>query len=144
LECGTNYIQGGVEDTRGQLENKSEDFFAQDVEIQVADGNGRKIVYRAKLDTGSDVNLMASNVHGALGYALRQYDGSLESFHSSSVQPLGVVNGVEFNFEGLPKTYEEKFLVFDTEKFDVLIGEPFIKKHKLYIRNKDVLPRSAG
>ncbi|KAH0558752.1 hypothetical protein GP486_004602 [Trichoglossum hirsutum] len=120
--------------------NHSDDStYIKDVDLQIAKGCGKKIRRRAVLDTGAQVNIMARDVHEDLGYPLEPYDRLISPFNSPPIRPLGVVKGVEWNFRRHAKTYSEDFFVFETDQFDTLIGKPFIKTHRLYNPNPEVL-----
>jgi hypothetical protein len=120
--------------------NHSDDsIYTKDIDLQIENGGGNKIRRRAVLDTGASVNIMARDVQEALRYPLEPFDGYIRPFNSDPIRPLGVVRGVEWNFRRHAKTYSEEFYVFETDQFDTLIGKPFIKAHRLYEQNPEVL-----
>lgn len=95
----------------------------------------------AKLDTGSEFDVMSQDVYNVLDVKMDVYDGPpIKGFGNTYTKPLGQVK-VDWRVSQKYKTYITQFLVCDesvTEDFDVLLGDNTIKKVGFFKRNDAV------
>lgn len=102
---------------------------------------GRFVARMAKLDTGSEVNVMSKAVYNVLDMKMEVYDGPpIKGFGNTYTKPLGQVK-VDWRVSRKYKTYTSQFVVFDdslTEDFDVLLGDNTIKRVGFFKRNHAV------
>lgn len=94
----------------------------------------------AKLDTGSDVNIMSQKVFSALKMNMDAYEGPPIRGLKEGIKPLGQVK-VDWHVSQKTKTYTDEFVVLDdssTKSFDILLGDPTIERVSFYKRNENV------
>lgn len=106
--------------------------------VIATDVNGTERLKRATLDSGAEVSMVASDVVRGLGIKIRKSSAGEVAIrlmfpNEEPIEPLGQ-SEVEWFFQEERKTYRSVFWVLDTERFDILIGGPLIKKHRLFKR----------
>ncbi|KAI9857275.1 MAG: hypothetical protein M1813_008313 [Trichoglossum hirsutum] len=106
--------------------------------VIATDVNGTERLKRATLDSGAEVSMVASDVVQDLGIKIRKSSAGEVAIrlmfpNEEPIEPLGQ-SEVEWFFQEERKTYRSVFWVLDTERFDILIGGPLIKKHRLFKR----------
>lgn len=97
--------------------------------------------YVAKLDTGSDVNVLSEDVVDHLQIELEPYKGTrIRPIGEDPIQPKGEVT-LRWHVKGKIKTYRDTFAVLDkslSTDFDVLLCEQTIDDVGFFIKNHDV------
>lgn len=142
----------GIEDSRGQLLRTPSERSQNDSSVDQSsklktqfnmvihapqDRIGTRV---AKVDTGSDVNVVSEDVVKELDMTMKPYLGRDVFSIGKLVRPLGTVR-LEWHIMKRTKTYNTEFLVFAPDMsrdFDVLLSEDEIAKVGFYINNSKV------
>ena len=106
----------------------------------VIHGEGRTNIRIARLDTGSEVNVLSEQVVIDLGLPRQKYRGASIQSLGVNVDPVGVVT-FEWHVLKRSKTYSTEFCVVDKDrslKFDALISHKTIEDVGFYRVNTDV------
>ncbi|OJJ70192.1 hypothetical protein ASPBRDRAFT_45488 [Aspergillus brasiliensis CBS 101740] len=94
------------------------------------------------LDTMAQVSIMRKDIFDKLGLPLDHFSGALVPLQTRSaetpIRPIGLVRHVDWRFARGSQTYTTDFLVVDTDQYDVLIGEPEIKRYHLLQLGPDI------
>ena len=104
------------------------------------DGSKTRI---ATLDTGSRVDVVSKPVADALGMTMEPYDGEVVKPVVGEVKPLGQLN-LDWHVMGKGRTYTTKFLVLESEAFDVLLSDETIGKIGFYKVNNEIWYLTKG
>jgi hypothetical protein len=115
--------------------------FERTLDLYVYDADKTHKDVLALLDTGADANFITLTQIHFLGFEYSKYTGGAYGGAGGEVVPLGEVD-IYFHWaqSRTRKLHHERFLVVEALPCDLVLGNGFIKKNRVYWFDGSLLP----